>query len=126
MRIIKTLTLVASLLAPQAAFTTDLTVSLEGIVEYDDNAFRTRRNEDEDVAAEVRALVPSCRVVSEEGERHTLAFTVRQRRPFLRFLRRYVETLEVVSPAGLVDELRGVARAVLARYRAASPSGSAP
>jgi proteasome accessory factor B len=86
----------------------------EGRVE---TSFEARVSFPAPVAAELRALVPSCKVLEAGPDRHTLAFTVRQRRPFLRFLLRYVEGLEILGPEGLESELRDVARAVLARYR---------
>jgi hypothetical protein len=65
MRIIKNLTLIASLLAPQAAFTADLTVRVDGIIEYDDNVFRDSRDEDDDVLFRLR---PGVKVHEDRGE----------------------------------------------------------
>ncbi len=73
------------------------------------------------IASEVRSLVPSARPVEDEGttDQEVLEFDVRQRRRFLRFLLRFVPTIEVLAPAGLDAELRELAREVLARYREA-------
>jgi predicted DNA-binding transcriptional regulator YafY len=72
------------------------------------------------VASEVRSLVPSARLLERAGERdeewETLEFDVRQRRPFVRFLLRYVPRLRVVSPPDLEGAVRDLAREVLAIY----------
>ena len=68
------------------------------------------------VAPEVRALVPSARQVAVEPAGVTLEFAVSQRRPFERFLLRYVPRIEVLAPADLPDSLRALARELLARY----------
>ena len=75
------------------------------------------------VAAEVRSLVPSAQRldVQLEGtpaEWEALTFQVAQRKPFLRFLLRYVPQVQVLAPSELTEDLRGVARQVLARYGA--------
>lgn len=68
------------------------------------------------IAAEVRSLVPSARQVDASAGNVTLEFTVDQRRPFERFLLRYVPRLEVLAPADLPDSLRALAREVVATY----------
>jgi predicted DNA-binding transcriptional regulator YafY len=72
------------------------------------------------VASEVRALVPSAKVVEkvtvDGDEWETLEFAVRRRRPFARFLLRFVPRLQVVSPPDLDGSLRELAREVLAIY----------
>ena len=65
MRNIKFLALIASLLAPQAAFTADMTVRVDGIVEYDDNVFREESGGEDDVLFRVR---PGVRIHEDRGE----------------------------------------------------------
>ncbi len=72
------------------------------------------------VATEVRALVPSARSVERDDEHEVLEFEVRSSRRFLRFLLRFAPNIEVLSPAPLADELRALAREVLARYQETS------
>ena len=57
MRTINTLALAATLLFPLAAAAADLTVELEGQVEYDDNALRLSGEEEDDVLFRIRPLV---------------------------------------------------------------------
>ncbi|MBX3469946.1 MAG: WYL domain-containing protein [Planctomycetes bacterium] len=78
------------------------------------------------VASEVRALVPSARVVERDDEWETLEFDVRRRRPFARFLLRYVPRLRVVDPPDLDGSVRELAREVLALYRPPVAGGGAP
>ncbi|MEZ6186860.1 MAG: WYL domain-containing protein [Planctomycetota bacterium] len=70
------------------------------------------------VSHEVRSLVPSAEVVSEHEGWVTLRFQVHQRRPFLRFLLRYVPRIRIATPPDLEGALRDLAREVLALYRA--------
>jgi predicted DNA-binding transcriptional regulator YafY len=70
------------------------------------------------VASEVKALVPSAKVVAKDDEWETLEFTVRRRRPFARFLLRYVPRLSVLSPPDLEGSLRELAREVHEIYGA--------
>lgn len=81
-----------------------------------EEAFTARVKFEAPVASEVRALVPSARVVERDDDWETLDFVVRNRRPFLRFLLRYVPRLRVVSPPDLEGALRDLAREVLAIY----------
>jgi len=69
------------------------------------------------VSHEVRALVPSAEVVGEHENWVTLRFHVHQRRPFLRFLLRYVPRIRIANPPELEGALRDLAREVLALYR---------
>ena len=68
------------------------------------------------VAPEVRSLVPSARQVEADASGVTLEFAVHQRRPFERFLLRYVPRIEILSPPDLPGSLRALAREVLATY----------
>lgn len=67
-------------------------------------------------SSEILELAPSARVLSSEPGSVTLAFPVRARRPFLRFLLRYQGHIEVIAPAELKEELAALARDILARY----------
>ncbi|MCA8926028.1 MAG: WYL domain-containing protein, partial [Planctomycetes bacterium] len=77
------------------------------------------------VSHEVRSLVPSAEVVSEHENWVTLRFQVHQRRPFLRFLLRYVPRIRIATPPDLEGALRDLAREVLAQYRGQPGGGSA-
>ena len=79
-------------------------------------AFTARVRFQAAVASEVRALVPSARVVERDDDWETLEFDVRRRRPFVRFLLRYVPRLRVLSPPDLEGSLHELAREVLAIY----------
>ena len=80
-------------------------------------AFTARVRFPAGVAPEVRSLVPSARQVEADERGVTLEFTVDQRRPFERFLLRYVPRLEVLDPPDLPGSLRALAREVLTTYR---------
>jgi proteasome accessory factor B len=69
------------------------------------------------VAGEIKALVPSARSVERSPDHETLSFQVHNRRPFVRFLLRYVPRLEVVAPDDLDGAVRELAREVLATYK---------
>lgn len=81
-----------------------------------EEAFTARVRFEAAIASEVRALVPSARVIERDDDWETLDFDVRNRRPFVRFLLRYVPRLQVVSPPDLEGSLRDLAREVLAIY----------
>jgi len=87
--------------------------------EEDEDPFVARVRFEAAVAGEVRSLVPSAEVVARADGAETLAFTVHERRPFVRFLLRYAPRFEVLEPAGLEDDVRALAREVLALYEAA-------
>lgn len=81
-----------------------------------EEAFTARVRFEAAVASEVRALVPSARLVERDDDWEVLDFDVRDRRPFVRFLLRYVPRLQVVSPPDLEGAVRDLAREVLAIY----------
>lgn len=71
------------------------------------------------LAPEVRALVPSAtpiQVPEAQTNFEYLRFEMTDRREFLRFLLRFVPRLDVVAPVGLEEELRDLAREVIAIY----------
>ena len=75
------------------------------------------------VVSEVRAKAPSARPVETKPAKGREGFTylefdVKQERPLLRFLLRFVPRLHVSEPATLDESLRGLAREVLAFYEA--------
>lgn len=78
------------------------------------------------VASEIKSHVPSARVIARDDEWETLEFTVHGRRPFARFLLRYVPRLQVISPPDLDGSVRELAREVLALYEGAPTTGGAP
>lgn len=78
------------------------------------------------IASEVRALAPSAKVVSKDDDWETLELVVHHRRPFERFLLRFVPRIEVVSPKDLEGSLRDLAREVLSLYGASDSSSRAP
>lgn len=84
------------------------------------------------IAPEVRSHVPSARLVARDEAWETLEFDVHRRRPFVRFLLRYVPRFQVVDPPDLEEAVRELAREVLALYReegapapTAAPAGGA-
>lgn len=99
----------------------DLAAAFEGKA---DAPFTARVRFEAAVATEVRALAPSARVVARDAERETLELAVKSRRPFLRFLLRYVPGVEVLEPPDLEDDLRALAREVLALYEAPTTGGA--
>lgn len=98
----------------------DLAAAFEA--EAEEAPFTARVRFEAPVATEVRALTPSARVVSRDAERETLELDVKSRRPFLRFLLRYVPRVEILEPPDLDGDLRALAREVLALYE---PPGGA-
>lgn len=93
----------------------DLTSALAG----DDAAepFEARVRFPSAIAGEVKALVPSAKSVERGRDHETLAFQVTNRRPFARFLLRFVPRITVVSPPDLDAAMRELAREVLAQYK---------
>lgn len=82
-------------------------------------AFTARIAFERGVSAEVRSYVPSARVLEGESDakHEVLEFEVHHRRPFVRFLLRYVPRLRVLAPRDLESSLRDMAREVVALYR---------
>ena len=78
------------------------------------------------VVNEVMARAPSALPLEPdevEGPREGfsyLAFLVRQERPLLRFLLRFVPKVHLVEPAAMRGELRALAREVLSKYAGGS------
>ena len=78
------------------------------------------------VAPDVRSHVPSARILAQDERWETLEFDVRRRRPFARFLLRYVPRLVIEAPLDLEADVRALARQVVARYGPTSPAASSP
>lgn len=101
----------------------DLAAAFGG--ESSEEPFTARVGFEKAIAPEIHSLVPSSREVAKrvKGALKTheyLEFEVKQKRPFLRFLLRFVPRVHVAQPEGLEDELRSLAREVLERYQEAS------
>jgi len=67
--------------------------------------------------AEISQLAPSARRTDHGDGTSVLEFEITARRPFLRFLMRYLGHIDVLSPPELVAELKDLSAQILARYK---------